>query len=78
MQQVEGNTCPDAWTEDIEYIRHELPISKLEVYNATKYFKYIDEAFSAVEPDVVVENRFSEFEQGIDPIYECVRSFDDE
>ena len=46
--------------------------------NFRVYYKYIDEELLAVEPDVVVENRFSDFERGIDPIYEYVRTFDDE
>ena len=49
----------------------ELPNSKLTVYHSTKYFEYTEEEFSAVEPDVVIENRFSDFNIGIDPVRVC-------
>lgn len=51
----------------------QLPSSGLHVNYSTKYFKTSEEDVNSLMPDVVLEESFSDFAKGIDPVYEWVK-----
>lgn len=53
-----------------------LPSSGLQVNYSTNYFKTSEEDVSSLMPDVVLEESFSDFAKGIDPVYEWVKKDD--
>ena len=50
-----------------------LPSSKLRVTYSIKYFKRTDEDMHTLLPDVVIDTPFSDFMQGLDPVYEWIK-----
>jgi hypothetical protein len=52
-----------------------LPNSNVRIYYSTKYFKLHDEDLNTIEPDIYIETSFSEFQAGIDPVFDMVVGF---
>lgn len=52
----------------------QLPNSGLAVYYSVKYFKNTDEDMNTIRPDVMIEMSFSDFKQGIDPVFEWIKN----
>ena len=51
----------------------QLPHSKAIVSYSTKYFQKVEGDPPTIEPDVRIELSFSEFQQGIDPVWEYIK-----
>ena len=51
----------------------QLPHSGLQVVYSTKYFKYTDDNANTLRPDIKVETSFSDYQKGIDPVFERIR-----
>lgn len=56
-----------------EVKRFELPSSKIEVYYSTKFFRRAEKDVSTINPDFKVEESFSGFKSGIDPVFEWIK-----
>lgn len=51
-----------------------LPNSKLQISYSTKYFSLSDKFNENFIPDVMVEQNFNDYKQGIDDVYEAIKS----
>ncbi len=51
----------------------QLPSSKLYVSYSTKYFKNSDKDSNSLKPEIKINLNFSDFNNGIDPIYEWIK-----
>ena len=49
-----------------------LPHSKINIKYASKYLKIHDRCFDEITPDIVIENHFNAYAEGIDPVLEYV------
>ncbi|HKR04054.1 MAG TPA: S41 family peptidase [Bacteroidia bacterium] len=52
-----------------------LPSSGLKVNYSTKYFKRTEEDLKTLKPDITIEESFSDFKKGIDPVYEWIVNY---
>ena len=50
-----------------------LPNSKLQVNYSTKFFKKVETDIGTIKPDIEIETSYSEFINGIDPIFEWIK-----
>ncbi len=50
-----------------------LPSSNMKVTYSTKYFKWTSEKENTIEPDVECPVSFTDYKNGVDPVYEYVR-----
>ena len=53
-----------------------LPNSKLKVYYSTKYFKKVEEDMQTIWPDIILEERFTDYQKGLDPVWEYIINAD--
>jgi hypothetical protein len=53
-----------------------LPSSKLRIDYSTKYFKYSNENSNSFKPDIIIETSFSDYKNGIDPVYEYIKGME--
>jgi C-terminal processing protease CtpA/Prc len=52
-----------------------LPSSGLKVSYSTKYFRYSDEDIKTLRPDIIIEETFSDYKSGIDPVYTWIVNY---
>ena len=50
-----------------------LPSSQMSVYYSTHYFKWSNEKKDSIEPDVKCPVSFTDYKNGVDPVYDYVR-----
>jgi len=50
-----------------------LPKNSIRVTYSSRYFHYTDEEMKTIVPDVIIESSFTDFNKGVDPIYEWVK-----
>jgi hypothetical protein len=49
--------------------------SGLQISYSTKYFKNSDIDTNSFKPDILIETNFSEYKQGIDPVFEYIKQY---
>ncbi len=51
-----------------------LPNSKIKVYYSTKFIRRADKDVNTINPDIKIEASFNDYQAGIDPVYEWIKS----